>query len=66
MSGKKVNLQKYDAKRHNSSAGRSHVFLEKRAVNPTLQDPGNMHKFICCDQQEQTKSKGSTEEDRRC
>jgi hypothetical protein len=50
MSGKKVNLQKYDAKRHNP--GRSHVCLEQRKVNPTLQDPGNVQKFIYLDQGE--------------
>jgi hypothetical protein len=66
MFGKKMNLQKYVAKMHNSSAGRSHFFLEERAVNPTLQDPGIIQKFICRDQQEQMKSKGSREEDRRC
>jgi hypothetical protein len=58
----KVSLRKYDAKRHNSSAGKSHVCLEERAVNPTYQDPGNARKFVYPDLQERQRR---SEEDQR-
>jgi flagellar biosynthesis/type III secretory pathway protein FliH len=59
---RKVSPRKYDAKRHNSSAGKSHVCLEERAVNPTYQDKGNARKFVYPDLQERQRK---SEEDQR-